>query len=173
MKKLLSIIILAAAVICFSGIRQARADFIQPLDQIAFWVYDDVVQDGSVTLNINTYGSGTLQFRTGALDWADFGSSQDIITTGGLGGDDFELVWLRLRDPLDNNGSLTFQGDPDDTVNGLDLYNAVVISWSDSMSFASAAGDDNLAPVPVPPAALMFFSGLLGLCGIRRFTGRS
>ena len=173
MKKLLSIIILAAAVICFFGIKPAMADFIQPLDQVAFWVYDDIDQNGSVTLNINTSGSGVLQFRTGALDWADFSSPQQIVTTGGLGGDNVELVWLRLRDPLDNDGSLTFQGDPDDTVDGFDLYNSVIINWSGSISYASAAGDDNLAPVPLPPAALMFFSGLLGLCGIRRFTDRS
>ena len=177
MKKLLSIIILAAAVLCFYGIKPAMADFIQPLDQVAFWVYDDVAHDGVVTLDVTNYGdAGTLQFKTSSTNWAAFGASQDITTTGGTGGDDFELVWFRLGDPVDTNGVLTFQGSPEGTVNGLDLYNLVIISWSDAtlpISIVSPNNNDNVAPVPVPPAVLMFFSGLLGLCGIRRFTRHS
>jgi len=175
MKKLVFIIILVVAVVCLSGIRQARADFIQPLNQVAFWVYDDVDHDGSVTLDVTGMGAGTLQFKTGSLDWADFGSTQDITTTGGTGNDYFELVWFRLRDPQDTDGVLTFQGDPEATIDGLDLYNAVIINWSDvvfSLSFASANNNDNVSPVPLPPAAFMFFSGLLGLCGVRRLTKR-
>jgi len=178
MKKLVSIIILVVAVVCFSGIRQARADFTQSLDQVAFWVYDDVVHDESVTLDVTGMGVGTLQFKTGSLDWADFGSTQDIVTTGGTGNDYFELVWFRLRDPLDTldtDGVLTFQGSPENNVNGLNLYNSVIINWSDvefSLSFASANNNDNVSPVPLPPAAFMFFSGLLGLFGVRRLTKR-
>jgi len=176
MKKIVSIMIMAA-LFCFSGIAAARADFIQPLNEIAFWVYDDAVHDGMVTLDITSYGgAGALQFKTIGTNWTAFGSSQDIATTGGTGGDDFELVWFRLGDPVDTDGVLTFQGSPEKTVNGLDLYNSVIINWSDttfSLSFATPNDNDNVAPVPVPPSALMFFSGLLGLCGLRRFGRRS
>ena len=51
------------------------------------------------------------------------------------------------------------------------LWNGVRIDWDEDgdwwteFSFLGAAGDDNVAPIPIPASALLFASGLIGLIG--------
>ena len=138
------------------------------LDPVCFWVVEDSTEpDNQVSLTASSYGVGdfTLQYKYSSSGWQAFGTQQNIST----GDDDYELVYLRLYDGSteDTGGNLTFQGyeAPDDSYSP-GLYNTVIIDWAETsfqLTIATAGADDNIAPVPIPHAALLLGSGVLGL----------
>ncbi len=115
-----------------------------------------------------------------------FGSTSVSGTTTFLAGQvvDFALSngtdVFSISDPLVDYADLTFDtpitgGVPDP------YYNSLTINWNSAnigpglpglfttATFLNAGGNaDGFAPVPIPPAALLFGSGLIGLIGIAR-----
>ena len=145
------------------------------LDPVCFWVVDDS-NDSSVTATGISFLLPTgyaLQYYSDVTDWTNFGTSV-IFNTGS---DPYELVRLRLYNSTtyatDTSGDLTFLGYevPDDGY-GLGWYTSITIDWDGTnnvqLSFVSSAGNDNVAPVPIPASVLLLGSGILGLIAIGR-----
>ncbi|MBI3545680.1 MAG: hypothetical protein HY081_03675 [Gammaproteobacteria bacterium] len=100
--------------------------------------------------------NGFGKFDTGILGLSDARTDNLSFTVNGVGIDDFESFFAvkvgGLDLPSGKHGSAFFGGS---------LENGIV---SDN----SGGGDGNLAPVPLPPAAWLLGSGLVGLIGVTR-----
>jgi len=180
MKKILVMAFAAMLLVLVGG--SAQASLIQSLDMdtVSIWAVDcyngsGPGQDNSVVLDSNFYGQGaTLQYNDGE-GWIP------VAANGTISLNMIECkkeVFFRLAEnpgnvTYDYSAALTFSGGSDSQCCSLDVYNSVFMDWGGDvgqveLTFISTKGCDKVAPVPVPPSAIMLFSGLLGLVGVRR-----
>ena len=149
----------------------AKADFVQSLDEVSFYVVDDNTLpsggNNSVDLAILSIGlTGTLQYSINNNTWNYVTDSPLTIATGS---DDWERVWFRLdmESSYVTKGTLTF------TAQDGNLWNAVAIKWNGSNGYTLGVpcDDGNVAPVPIPATVWLLGSGLFGLVAVRRRRG--
>ena len=148
----------------------AKANFVQTLDEVSFYVVDDNTLpsggNNSVDLAIPSIGlTGTLQYSINNNTWNYVTDSSLTIATGS---DDWERVWFRLDmgSSYVTKGTLTFTGQDGN------LWNAVAIKWDNNgYTFGVSSDNDNVAPVPISAAVWLLGSGLIGLVAVRRRRG--
>ncbi len=176
MKKILVMAFAALLLVWVAGVQNAAAAYMDP---VTFYVVDDDSgsNDDSVTLSFNytSWQPGAqLQISTDITDlnsWANAGASVTIAASN------WQQVWLRVTGGMinDTDGDVVFSGLEANS----GLYNAVQVVWAHytlpggstfdiNVSTIVANDDDNVGAVPVPPSAIMLFTGLLGLVGVRR-----
>jgi hypothetical protein len=146
------------------------------VDPVRLWVYDEPgsAGDGMASLTLSNFdfsGSSvpaTLQYSIdNGTNWFNAGP---VIN---LSGEQYQ-VFFRLspdQGPVITTGDLIFQGQ-----DGV-YYNGAIINWAGytDISIAFAGNKDKLSAtkvtdsnVPIPPSALLFGSGLIGMFFKRR-----
>jgi hypothetical protein len=139
--------------------------------QAEFWVVDNAIDsDTTVGLTILNYplSASNLEYSTdGGQVWTSIDSSTTSlnIDTGSNGGK--KLVAFQLEGtPPTTTATMTFGG-----LDGPGLYHSVALNFDYKyISLDTASGADHVSSVPLPAAAWLLCSGLLGLVGIRRKT---
>ncbi len=145
-----------------------------------FWATD--VNGGGVTLDFNLLSTpATLWFSTDNSNWIRLFRADDAysLLTSSLTMADTTHLYLKmdLNDAITTLGAsaaaanvptVLFSG-PD----GNDLYNALFIQWTGagllpSLSFITPEGGDNVSATPIPSAAFLLCSGLVGFVVFRR-----
>ena len=167
MERKRSLIPVLVFIMLLGFVRVAKANFVQTLDEVSFYVVDDNTLpsggNNSVDLAIPSIGlTGILQYSMNNSTWNNVTDSLLTIATGS---DDWERVWFRL----DLGGSYVTKGTLTFTGQDGDLWNAVAITWDNNgFTFGVPGDNDNVASVPIPAAVWLFGSGLFGLVPVRR-----
>jgi len=178
MKKMVVMAFAAMLLVWAAG--SAQANFIQSLDPVSIWAVDcfdassgSPGQDGKVILAAGSI-NGTLAYSLNQTDWVNFSGGTAEISNMNSCKEEVFLHFTDISGAVYDSGTLTFIGDPGSCCS-LPVYNMVSIDWASGaettlsfLSTSASGGCDKLAPVPVPPSAIMLFSGLLGLVGVRR-----
>lgn len=167
MKKLQ--LLLATLVCSLVFVSTASADLVQ------FYVFDapGMTGDGQVSLSLSTYTfpkkpGSTLQYAlNNETTWQNV--TGNTLTLNGLVNlVKFQLIFL--GDTL-TDGNIIFDG----ADNGGSYFNSATIEWltgDPDASFAVTVGttsnNDKVSPVPVPPAAYLLASGVIGIITMRR-----
>ncbi len=168
MRKHLKIMLMIAALslLCVSG---AMASYMDP---VSVWVVDcyDAAsgapgQDGMVSFDVTNLGAGTLQYRYGGQSWVDATGNVSISGMSSCK----EKVFFRLNGN-DYGADLTFSGASASCCD-VPTYSTVIMNWDASnpdVKILATNNCDKFAPVPIPGSAIILFTGLLGLFGVRR-----
>lgn len=130
-----------------------------------FWAVD-MNGDNSVTLDILNFDflGGVLTLQYAVNNTTSWNNAGEQITLKG----DLNQIFFQLIAGPDTltNGKLSFKGQLDTT----QLYNSATIAWMGypDISIATPGGTDKVSPVPVPPAAYLLASGVIGIITMRR-----
>lgn len=175
MKKIL--ILTIAAILIFGFTAPASADFTDPystgLTTAQFYAVDNLGTSGdnSVTLSNISYVVGyTLQYSlAGSGIWTSV-ATNSTFTVSTV--DHYQLLLFRLMSAggeYITTAYLTFTGQ---YAANSPLYNGVQLIFNGGSAFLfaseTAAGTDHVSPAPIPTAAWLLATGLIGLVGVRR-----
>ena len=169
-------IIALLAVVLFGTATPARASLLAD-----FWAVD--TDGGGVTLDVSLFSTpATLWFSTDQHNWIRLFQTEDpfsLLSTSLTLGDTTHL-FLKMDQIVPTTKSLfAAPATPTSIYSGADgngLYNSLAIKWTGtgtpfSLSLFTPAGKDGVgstSSVPIPNAALLFCSGLLGFFAFKR-----
>jgi hypothetical protein len=163
--------ILAMAAVLVLGISSLAVAEVSAQNPFGFYVYD-TNNDQSVSLSLGGFSPyGTLEYSTDGGNWNNFTSTVPITLSGNATS---QLIQFHLLIGPDiyTFGTIEFGGEVN---NGLwhsatlNFYNSITNQWL-AYTVGTAGGSDSIgnAPTttPIPAAAWLLGSGLLGLIGI-------
>ena len=154
------------------------------VETVNFYLVDWGGFDNSVTLTATMDGGASkdLQYSLDNHTWVEFSAvySKAIDETYYTAtvpsinaATHTQLVYLRLLTEQSAQ-SMTFQSYSENSENktspaNLDLYTGLIVNFNGTdVVFATNAGNDKFAAVPIPAAVWLFGTGLAGLVGLRR-----
>ncbi|MCF8068464.1 MAG: VPLPA-CTERM sorting domain-containing protein [Desulfobacterales bacterium] len=182
--QILKMFILSICISLFtSGLALSSVLKLEDVEPVGFSAYGD--SRGDILLRIKNINKQWSLKNMWALEWSLTGEEDDfdtLITGKGLDhiilASDFSQIYFQLVNKKNNNviemADLVFKtgNDTDDN-----MWDKLMIFWSGKnrmrKTLVSALGDTDLStmvhtPVPVPAAAWLLGSGLIGIAGFRR-----
>jgi hypothetical protein len=141
------------------------------LDPVCFYLLDDSVHSNDYQTTV----TATNIFGTGNLEYSFSGESDSFVSwsnprTVDLPPAGFLPIYFRLNTGANilTEADLTFNAF-EAVYHGLDGYQNVVMNFDlASIQLATSTTNDNFASVPIPSAALLLGTGLIGIFRFRR-----